>query len=38
MHPALVPDAVKFTALSLLKNAKGEEPAAEARRVLPPGN
>ncbi len=29
LHPALVPDAVKLTVLSLLKDARGENPAAE---------
>jgi uncharacterized membrane protein len=32
LHPSLVPDAVKLTVLSLLKDAKGEEPAAEDYR------
>jgi hypothetical protein len=29
LHPALVPEAVKLTVLGMLKDAKGEEPAAE---------
>ena len=29
LHPALVPDAVKLTVLSLLRDAKGEDLAAE---------
>ncbi len=32
LHPALVPDAVKLTVISLLKDAKGEVPAAEDYR------
>ena len=32
LHPALVPDAVKLTVLNLLKDAKGEDPAAEDYR------
>ena len=29
LHPALVPDAVKLTVLNVLKDARGEEPAAQ---------
>ncbi len=29
LHPALVPDAVKLTALNLLKDARGEDPAPQ---------
>jgi uncharacterized membrane protein len=29
LHPALIPDAVKLTVLTLLKDAKGEDPAQE---------
>jgi hypothetical protein len=29
LHPSLIPDAVKLTVLNLLKDAKGEDPAAE---------
>jgi hypothetical protein len=32
LHPALVPDAVKLTVLSLLKDARGEDPSAEDYR------
>lgn len=32
LHPALVPDAVKLTVLNVLKDAKGEDQAAEDYR------
>src|SRR5579864_576509 len=32
LHPALVPDAVKLTALKVLKDVRGEEPSPENYR------
>jgi len=32
LHPRLVPDAVKLTALTLIKDAKGEEPSPDDYR------
>src|SRR5262249_15880825 len=29
LHPAMIPDAVKLTVLNILKDARGEDPAAQ---------